>query len=141
MTTLGEFYKMIRHCACGSGLISDWCKDEKGADIRICDRCKPAVLQKIFAEKHMDLFEEWLGGLFSPEPSTGYEWVWRDLLKEKDCEQAVGLEAARKNLTSDHFLFVCPNGKDICSKLEDTTVYILVPRSYAEAVLKEGKMV
>jgi len=137
---LGEFYQLIRHCACGSGLISDWCKDEKGTDIRICDRCKPKVLHKIFEERYMDLFEGWLGSLFSVEPATGYEWVWADLLKEKGCEQVVGLEAAKRKQSKDQILIACPNGKDIYSDLEDNSVYILVPKSYAEVVLKNGRM-
>jgi hypothetical protein len=137
---IGEFYQLIRQCGCGSGLISDWCKDEKGTDIKICDRCKPGVLHKIFEEKHMDLFQEWLSSLFSEQADDGYEWVWADLLKEKGCEQVVGLDEARNKLSRENFLITCPNGKDIYSKLEDNTVYILVPKSYAEEVLKVGKM-
>ena len=137
---IGEFYQLIRQCGCGSGLISDWCKDDKGTDIRICDRCKPAVLYKIFEEKHMDLFEEWLGSLFSEQAAEGYEWAWAGLLKEKGCEQVVGLEPAKQKQNEDQILITCPNGKDIYSKLEDNTVYILVPKSYAEVVLKNGKI-
>lgn len=136
---LGEFYQLIRHCACGSGLISDWCKDERGTDIRICARCKPAVLSRIFAEKHMDLVEEWLGSLFSPEYSPGYEWVWADLLKEKGCEQVVGLEEAKRR-RDGRILILCPNGHDLRSDLPDKSVYILIPVEYAEQVLKMGKM-
>lgn len=137
---IGEFYQLIRHCGCGSGLISDWCKDEKGTDIRICDRCKPAVLHKIFEEKHTDLFEEWIGSLFLEQVADGYEWVWADLLKKHGCEQVVGLEPAKQKQNENQILIACPNGNDIYSKLEDNMVYILVPKSYAEVVLKNGKM-
>jgi hypothetical protein len=131
---------LIRQCACGSGLVSSWYKDEKGIDVKLCDRCRIKTLYNIFDEKYMDLFEEWLGTLFNEKAAEGYEWVWEDLLKEKGCEQVVGLEAARSKLSPDQIMITCPNGKDIYSKLEDTTVYILVPKSYAELVLLSGKM-
>lgn len=110
---IGEYYQLIRQCACGSGLLSSWCKDEKGVDVKACDRCKPKLLHKIFDEKYMDLFEEWLGSLFSEQAAKGYEWVWEDLLKEKGCLQVVGLEAAKQKQSEDQILIACPNGKDI----------------------------
>lgn len=137
---IGEFFKLIRQCACGSGLVSSWYKDEKGIDVKLCDKCRIKTLHKIFEEKHMDLFEEWLGSLFSEQADDGYEWVWADLLKEKGCQQIVGLKSAKQQQKQDQILITCPNGKDIYSKLEDNTVYILVPKSYAEEVLNVGKM-
>jgi hypothetical protein len=137
---IGEFYQLIRQCGCGSGLLSSWCKDYKGVDVKVCDKCKPGVLHKIFEKKHMDLFQEWLGSLFLEQVADGYEWVWADLLKEKGCQQIVGLESAKQQQKQDQILITCPNGKDIYSKLEDNKVYILVPKSYAEEVLKAGKM-
>jgi hypothetical protein len=137
---IGEFYKLIRQCACGSGLVSSWYKDEKGIDVRLCDRCRIKTLHKIFEEKHMDLFEEWLGTLFDEKAAEGYEWVWADLLKEKDCEQVVGLEAAKQKQSNDQILIACPNGNVISNDPGDMSVHILVPKNYAEQVLLHGRM-
>jgi hypothetical protein len=137
---IGEFFQLIQHCGCGSGLLSTWCKDEKGTDIKACDSCKPKLLYKIFDEKYMDLFEEWMGTLFNEKAAEGYEWVWEDLLKEKGCEQVVGLEAAKNKLSQDQFMIPCPNGSVISMDPGDRTVHILVPKSYAELILKRGKM-
>jgi hypothetical protein len=140
MTTLGEFYQIIRQCGCGSGLVSSWCKDEKGVDVKACDRCKPKLLHKIFDEKYMDLFEGWLGDILHDPPPDGYEWQWEDMLKEKGCEQVLGLENAKMKQTHDQILIPCPNGKNIYVKEGDASVHILVPKEYAEKVLKEGRM-
>ena len=137
---IGEFYKLIRQCACGSGLVSSWYKDEKGIDVRLCDKCRIETLHKIFEEKHMDLFEEWLGTMFDEQAAEGYEWVWEDLLKEKGCEQVVGLEAAKQKQSKDQILIPCPNGKVISNDPGDMSVHILVPKSYAEQVLLDGRM-
>jgi hypothetical protein len=137
---IGEFYKLIRQCACGSGLVSSWYKDEKGIDVRLCDKCRIKTLYKIFDEKYMDLFEEWLGTLFDEKAAEGYEWVWEDLLKEKGCEQVVGLETAKQKQSNDQILITCPNGNVISNDPGDMSVHILVPKSYAEQVLLHGRM-
>jgi hypothetical protein len=137
---IGEFYKLTRQCGCGSGLVSSWYKDERGTDVKACDRCKPELLHKIFEDKYLDIFEEWMGSLFS-EKCVSYEFVWEDLLKEKGCQQIVGLESAKKQQKQDQILISCPNGKDIYVSEGDASVHILVPRSYAELVLENGKMI
>ena len=137
----GEFYQLIRQCGCGSGLVSFWYKDEKRVDVKACERCKPKLLHKIFEDRYLDLFEEWLGSLFSVDP--GYEWVWEDLLKERGCEQVVGLEEAKRS-RDGRILISCPNGDSLQpqhSNLADRSVHILVPCEYAERVLCEGRMV
>jgi hypothetical protein len=126
---------------CESGLVSSWYKDYKGTDIKACDRCKPKLLYKIFDEKYLDLFEDWMGKILLDPPPLGYEWQWEDLLKEKGCEQVVGLEAAKRKRKEDQILIRCPNGDAITMDPGDRSVHILVPKSYAELVLQNGKMV
>jgi hypothetical protein len=138
---IGEFFQLIQQCGCGSGLLSTWYKDEKGSDTKACAKCRPKLLYKIFDEKYMDLFEEWLGTLFNEKAAEGYEWVWEDLLKEKGCEQVVGLEAAKRKQKEDQILIACPNGNVISQDPGDRSVHILVPAEYAESVLRAGKMV
>lgn len=138
---IGEFFQLIKQCGCGSGLVSSWYKDYKGVDVKACDRCKPAFLHEIFENKYMDLFENWLGDILHDPPPEGYEWTWEDLLKEKGCEQVVGLEQAKSKQTPDQILISCPNGKVISQDPGDRSVYILVPKSYAELVLENGKMI
>jgi hypothetical protein len=110
---IGEFYQLIRQCGCGSGLLSTWCKNEKGTDLKACDRCKPQLLRRIFAS--LELNERELD----------------DLLKEKGCEK-VCLSSAQIRQKQDHVLISFPNGK---------LDYVLVPKSYAEEVLKAGKII
>jgi hypothetical protein len=127
-------------CQCG-GQSPAKCKDEKGEEVWACDGCKPKLLFKIFDEKYLDLFEDWTGKiLFDDPPPLGYEWQWEDLLKEKGCEQVVGTEAAKLK-QNDQILIPCPNGNVITLEPGDWSVHILVPKSYAELVLKNGKMV
>jgi hypothetical protein len=136
---LGEYYQLIRHCGCGSGLISSWYKDEKGVDVKACERCIPNLLYKIFDDRYLDLFQNWIDNMFA-ETNPGWEWVWEDLLKEKGCEQVIGLEDAKRKCES-RILIKCPNGPNIYRRTGDNSVHILVPRDYAEQVLKAGKMV
>jgi hypothetical protein len=144
VTSLGDFYRLCHSCPCGSGLVSDWCRDEKGGDVRACERCKPKLLHRIFESKHMDIFEEWLGALMLDPPPLGYEWQWEDLLKEKGCEQVVGLEQAKRQWKRGDFLIADPYGETLDPAYKDSadrSVYILVPREYADRVLADGKMV
>jgi len=99
-------------------------------------------LYEIFDDKYLDLFEDWAGkAMFDEDPPLGYEWQWEDLLKEKGCEQVVGLEAARQKQNEDQILIPCPNGDVITQRSGDNSVHILVPKSYADLVLENGKMV
>ena len=136
---MGEFYQLTRQCGCGSGLVSSWYKDEKGVDVKACDRCKPKLLHKIFEDRYLDLFQNWIDNMFA-ETNPGWEWVWQDLLKEHGCEQVTGLERTRHKCTADHIIVSCPHGKNIYTKEQDNDVYILVPKEYAETVLKSGRM-
>ena len=129
---LGRYYQLIRQCGCGSGLTSSWYKDSKEIDVKACDRCKPKLLYSIFDEGYMDLFEGWLLSLFCEKAEDGYEWVWQDLLKEKGCEQVMGLEQAKKKQSQNQILISCPHNKEH---------YILVPKEYAESVLENGRIV
>lgn len=139
---LGEYYQLIRQCSCESGLVSSWYKNEMGVDVKACDRCKPKLLFKIFDDKYLDLFEDWAAkAMFDKDPPLGHEWQWEDLLKEKGCEQVVGLEAAKQKQNGDQILIPCPNGDVITQRPGDNSVHILVPKSYAELVLENGKMV
>lgn len=98
-------------------------------------------LYKIFDEKYLDLFEDWSSKILFADPAPlGYEWQWEDLLKEKGCEQVVGLEAAKQKKNEDQILIPCPNGDVITTNPGDNSVHILVPREYAEQVLQNGKM-
>jgi hypothetical protein len=130
---LGRYYKLIRQCGCGSGLVSSWYKDPKNIDIKACDRCKPKLLYSIFDERYTDLFEGWLLSLFCEKAADGYEWVWQDLLKEKGCERVVGLDQAKQKQSDDQVLIACPHNKQ--------NFYILVPKEYAELVLENGRMI
>jgi hypothetical protein len=139
---LGEYYQLVCQCGCESGLVSSWYKNEKGAPVKACDRCKPKLLFKIFDERYLNLFEDWAGKILFADPAPlGYEWQWEDLLKEKGCEQVVGLEAAKQKQNDDQILIPCPNGDVISMDPGDRSVHILVPKTYAELVLENGKMV
>ena len=92
----------------------------------------------------MDIFEEWWATLLMDPPPLGCEWQWEDLLKEKGCEQVVGLEEAKRRRQEGHFLISCPNGNSLSPEhwdAADSSVHILVPPAYAESVLSAGKMV
>lgn len=144
MDAQGEFYQRSHHCPCGSGLVSDWCRDERGAEARACDRCKPDLLHRIFDERYLDIFEDWASKIFFDPPPLGYEWQWEDFLKERGCRQVVGLEEARSQRGEGEFLVACPNGNSLSPEhwdSEDSSVHILVPRDYGERVLGEGKMI
>jgi len=137
----GEFYRRAHRCPCGSGLICEWLKNEKGKDERACERCKPALLYRIFESRHLDIFEDWAGkALFHDPAPLGYEWQWEDLLKEKGCEQVVGLEEARRKLSGDRIMIPCPNGDVISTESGDRSVHILVPKEYADRVLAAGRV-
>jgi hypothetical protein len=138
---IGEYYQLNLHCPCGSGLVSSWCRDERGRRARACDGCKPALLHRIFDDRYLDLFEDWAGKILFDPPPLGYEWQWEDLLKEKGCEQVVGLEEARRRLQEDQVMIPCPNGDKISMDPGDMSVHILIPKSYAELVLQNGRMV
>ncbi|NDD54009.1 hypothetical protein EBZ39_09050 [bacterium] len=99
-------------------------------------------LFKIFDDKYLDLFNDWAAkAMFDKDPPLGHEWQWEDLLKEKGCEQVVGLEAARKKQKEDQILIPCPNGDLITTNPGDNSVHILIPREYADRVLENGRMV
>lgn len=134
---IGEYYQLISQCGCGSGLVSSWCRDDNGVDVKACDRCSPGLLRRIFERKYAELFEEWLGGAFSA-PVVDHEWRWEDLLRERGCEQVVGLEEAKRR-REDRFLIPCPSREVMGPESADRTVHILVPRELAERVLREGK--
>lgn len=129
-------------CPCGGGLNPERCRDEKGEEVFACESCKSDLLYRIFEEKHLDIFQEWTETILLDPPPLGYEWQWEDYLKERGCEQVVGLKAATER-TGDHFLIDDPNGESLASEhvdSRDRSVRILVPREYGERVLKEGKM-
>jgi hypothetical protein len=131
LNPLGEYYKLIRLCGCGSGLPSSWCKNEKQTDVKACDRCKGELLHKIFEEKLTDFFLNWIDNLLSDD-NLGYEWVWEDYLAEKKLERIKELEKAKQKLSTDQFLVRDPFDKES---------FILVPKDYAETVLQNGKMI
>lgn len=131
-------------CSCGSGMASDPCRDERGRGVGACEVCKPDLLRRIFEDRYLDIFEGWMGSLFDDPPPLGYEWQWQDLLKEKGCEQVVGVGEAKRRLGPGHVMIACPNGDSLSPerlRSEDRSVYILVPREYADRVLSEGRMV
>lgn len=37
VTSLGDFYGLCYSWPCGSGLVSNWCRDEIGQDVRACE--------------------------------------------------------------------------------------------------------
>jgi hypothetical protein len=140
----GNFYRLAHRCPCGSDLTSHWCKDEKGGDVRACERCKPKLLHRIFDEKLIAIFDKWRGDFLLDPPPLGYEWQWEDLLKEKGCEQVVGLEQAKRQWKRGDFLIADPYGETLDPAYKDSadrSVYILVAREYADRVLADGKMV
>lgn len=142
MNEQGKFYEMAHECPCGSGLLCEWYKDERGEDARACGRCRGELLFRIFDSRYLDLFEEWWVDLFKDPPPLGYEWQWEDLLKEKGCEQVVGAEEARRR-KGDRIMIPCPNGDSLSPEhwqSEDNSVHIMVPAEYAERTLKEGRM-
>lgn len=130
LNPMGEFYRRGHLCPCGSGLVSDQCRDERGADVKACERCKPALLYRILEDRHLDIFEDWISKLLDDPGPLGYQWQWEDLLKEKGCEQVASLEEAARG--EGHFTVRDPYGEE---------GYVLVPREYGERVLKEGRMV
>lgn len=144
MDDLGKFYSRSHECPCGSGRVSDWCRDEKGSEVRACERCKPDLLHRIFEDRYLDIFEEWMATILLDPPPLGYEWQWEDLLKEKGCEQVVGLEEAKRRRKPGQLMIPCPNGNSLSPEhwdAVDSSVHILVPSEYAESVLAMGKMV
>lgn len=134
----GEFYKLTHQCGCGSGLVSSWYKDEKKVDVKACESCKPKLLYRIFEDRYLDIFQNWINNLLS-DRNPGFEWVWEDLVKEKGCEQVVGLEEAKRR-RDGRIMISCPNGDKITRDLGDRSVHILVPVEYAEKVLENGTM-
>lgn len=127
-------------CQCG-GQNPAKCKDEKGEEVFACESCKSDLLYRIFEEKHLDIFQEWIETILLDPPPLGYEWQWEGYLKERGCEQVVGLKAATER-TGDHFLVDDPNGDSLAHwQAQDSSVRILVPREYGEKVLKEGRMI
>jgi hypothetical protein len=86
------------------------------------------------------LFEDWAGKILSDPPPLGYQWQWEDFLKEKGCEQVVGLEAAKRRREEGQIMIPCPNGDVISMDPGDMSVHILIPKSYAELVLSNGRM-
>ena len=131
LNPIGEYYKLISQCGCGSGSTSSWYKDERQVDVKACDKCKPNLLYKIFDERYLQCFDNWVDNLLA-ETNPCWEWVWENILKEKKCKQIKGLEQAKQKQTEDDILIPCPN---------DKTVYILIPKDYAESVLTNGKMI
>jgi hypothetical protein len=128
-------------CPCGSDLVPDRCRDEKGEEVFACESCKPGVLHRIFDEKYLDIFQEWTDTILLDPPPIGYEWQWEDFLKERGCEQVVGLDEAIRRKGANHFLVDDPNGESFAHwGAPDRSVRILVPREYGERVLKEGRM-
>lgn len=100
-----------------------------------------SLLYRIFEEKHLEIFRVWNESILLDPPPLGYEWQWEDFLKERGCEQVVGLEEARSK-KGDHFLIDDPNGESLSHwNSDDRSVRILVPREYGESVLREGKMI
>ena len=136
---MGEFYRLTRQCACGSGLVSSWYKDEKGVDVKACERCRSKLIYRIFEDRYLDIFQNWIDNLLA-ETNPGFEWVWGDLVKEKGCLQVVGLEEAKRRQAEDQIMIPCPHGDKINRDPGDKSVHILVPLEYAEQVLKAGKM-
>lgn len=123
-------------CSCGSGLMPDRYRD----DVFACELCKPEFLRRIFDEKLLDIFEEWVGTILMDPPPLGYEWQWADFLKGFGCEQVVGREEAQRR-KGDNILFEDPNGESFEHwHARDRSVYVLVPRDIAERVLHEGKI-
>lgn len=123
---LVKYYQLIRQCGCGSGLISEWYKNQKLVDVKACDKCKHKLLYEIFNDKYLDFFENWLGGIFN-ETNPGWEWVWEDFLKEKNCTKIKEVKGEKGKI-----LIEDPHAKEN---------YILVPEEYAEIVLRNGKMI
>lgn len=106
-----------------------------------CDSCKSDLLYHIFDEKHLDIFQGWTETILLDPPPLGYEWQWEDYLKERGCEQVVGLKAATER-KGDHFVVNDPNGESLAHwNSQDRSVRILVPREYGEKVLQEGRMI
>ena len=129
---LGQYYQLINRCRrCNSGLTSSFYKNERQEDVRACDKCRPEILCQIFDYKYLDLFEYWRDNCLADD-TIGWEWAWDDLLKEKKCIRIKSLEEARQKQTEDHILIQDPDNEE---------AHILVPKEYAEAVLKNGKMV
>lgn len=131
-------------CPCGSGLPPDPCRGLKGEEVRACESCKPGLLYLIFEDKHLEIFEGWMGAIFDDPAPLGYQWQWEDFLKERGCEQVVGLKEAGRRRRPDYVMIACPNGDSLAPdhwQAEDRSVHILVPREYAERVLSEGRMV
>ena len=117
---------MIRQCACGSGLISNWYRNQKLIDVKACEKCKHKLLYEIFNEKYLQFFDGWVDGLLN-ETNPAWEWVWLDFLEEKGCTKIKEV----KN-QEDAILIKDPH---------DPKIYISVPEQYAETVLKNGKMI
>jgi len=127
-------------CRCG-GQNPAKCRDEKGEEVFACESCKPDLLFRIFEEKHLDIFQGWAETILLDPPPLGYEWQWEDFLKERGCEQVVGVAAVR---AGDHFIIDDPNGLSLAPEhvnSQDRSVRILVPREYGESVLMEGRMI
>lgn len=133
---------MAHECPCGSRMLYEWYKDERGREARACERCKIDLLFRIFDSKYLDLFEGWVADLFKDPPPLGHEWQWEELLIEKGCEQVIGLDEAVKR-KGNRIMIPCPSGDSLAVEHEesaDVSVHILVPVEYAEMALKEGLM-
>lgn len=88
----------------------------------------------------MDLFRNWIKNMFNEE-NPDWEWAWEDMLKERGCEQVVGLEMAKRRRKPGQILIPCPNGPNVYVIDGDASVHILVPGDYAEKALSAGKMI
>jgi hypothetical protein len=144
MTTQGDFYSLCHSCDCGSGLVSGWYKDERQNPVKACEKCKPKLLFRIFDDRFLDLFEDWVATILMDPPPIGYQWQWEDMLKERGCEQVVGLEEAKRRRKPGHLLISCPHGDSLDPahlKSADRSVHILVPPDYAESAMEAGRMV
>ena len=130
LNPIGEYYKLISQCGCGSGLTATWCKNERLVDVKACDKCKPNMLYNIFDERYLQCFDNWVDNLLA-ETNPGWEWVWEDLLKEKKCERTKDLAEAKQKQKENKILILDPH---------DDKFYILIPKKYAETVLLHGKM-
>ena len=127
MSNLTDYFHHTHQCPCGSGLVFSWYKNAKQEDQKACEKCKQGLLYKIFDNRFLDIFEEWLPrAMFDEVAPLGYEFQWEDLVKEKGCIRS------KETHVSEHIAIKCP---------ENDEFYVHIPKEYAEQVLKSGIMI
>jgi hypothetical protein len=125
LNSMGEFYKLDQAVRVWQRPGVKLVQGLQGRRLwKACERCKPEFLHKIFEDRYMGLFKNWLGDILHDPPPEGYESGLGGFVERKGLRgRLLDLEAAKQKHGTDQILIACPNGKVISRDPGDRSVY------------------